>query len=268
MAVDPYTMMMIAQGVGNMAQGGSRLLQPKFQNTRYGRLLRQTKREGNLSQGQENTILNKVGTTAGNQAQVSSNKYVGRMYNQGMGNSVALNRGLREAENDVRRTVTDTAKGIYSNEETAKRDAKFAYAQGVDQDKSERTNAWGSVGGAVAKSVGSYYNKKYTDQQSSDQNYKDAINKYGTENVSETFSPETGKSIGYTGKSGTLPVQIKNEIEAYSQKANIKNSALVSGTFEGFLDGSIDPTAFVKKLNDMGYKDDDILELLKILGKA
>jgi len=265
--VDPYTMMMIAQGVGNMAQSGSRLLQPKFRNTRYGRLLRQTGRQGALSQGQENTILNKVGTFAGNQAQAVSNKYVGRMYNQGMGNSVALNRGLREAQNDVRRTVTDVAKGIYVDEESAKRNAKFAYAQGMDQDKGERIKAWGSMAGSGLGMVADHYGNKYNQQQTKDQSYMDAMNKYGGGNFSERYSPETGRSIGYAGNEGMLPTQLKNEIEVYSQKANIKNSALVSGTFEGFLNGDIKPNAFIKKLTDMGFDSQKIDELLGILGK-
>ncbi len=267
MAIDPYTMMMIAQGIGNVTQGGSRLLQPKFQNTRYGKLLRQTGKRGNLSQGQETGILNKVGTTAGNQASVAKNAYSGQLINQGMGNSVAGIRGMREAGNDVRRTVTDTAKGIYQDEEVAKSNAKLSYASNIDRDKSERINAWGQVGGAVAKSVGSYYGDKYNQQQDRDKSYMDAINKYGDGNISERFSPETKESIGYTGKSGALPTQLRNEIEAYSQKANIKNSAMVSGTFEGFLNGDMNPEAFVKKLSGMGFGNSKIEELLIILGK-
>jgi len=141
MAIDPMTMMMIAQGVGKMAQSGSRLLQTKYKNTKYGRLMREQSREGNLSQAQEKNIMDRVGSTAGRNAQVARNRYVGGAINRGMGGSVALQRGLREAEADVRRTVTDTAKGIYQSEEQAKSQAKLNYAKAMDQDSAERRQA-------------------------------------------------------------------------------------------------------------------------------
>ena len=141
MAIDPVTMMMIAQGAGRMAQSGSRLFQPKYQNTKYGRLMRERSREGNLSQAQEKNIMDRVGSTAGRNAQVARNRYIGGAINRGMGGSVALQRGLREAEADVRRTVTDTGKDIYQSEEQAKSQAKLDYARAMDQDKAERRQA-------------------------------------------------------------------------------------------------------------------------------
>ena len=135
------TMMLIAQGGAKMAQTGSRLLQPKYKNTRAGQIQRDRSRQGNLSQAQENTIMNRVGVNAGRTAEVARNRYAGSMINQGMGNSVAMNRGLREAQDDVRRTQYDTARGIYQNEELAKSNAKMKYAQAMDQDKAERRNA-------------------------------------------------------------------------------------------------------------------------------
>jgi len=137
-------------------QNIQRLLQPKFNKTKYGRELRRQTREGYLSQAQETNILNKVGTTAGNQANVSTNKYLGRMYNQGMEGSVALNRALREADQDVRRQVTDTAKGIYMDEERAKRDAKIAYAQALDKDKVERRGAMFQVATGIGDAYADY----------------------------------------------------------------------------------------------------------------
>ena len=145
MAIDPATMLMIAKGVGNMAQGGSRLLQPKFQNTKYGRMLRGRSRDGYLSQAQESNIINKVGTEANRNAQVITNKYIGNAINQGMENSVATNRALREAEADVRRVKTDTARDIYQNEEVAKSNAKMNYVRAMDQDSSERRGALASL---------------------------------------------------------------------------------------------------------------------------
>jgi hypothetical protein len=141
MAIDPATMMLIAQGVGKAVQSGSRLFQPKFQNTKYGRLLRERTREGNLSQAQEKNILDRVGSTAGRNAQVARNRYIGSAINRGMGGSVAVQRGLREAEADVRRTVTDTGRRIFDSEEQAKSTARENYARAMDQDRADRRQA-------------------------------------------------------------------------------------------------------------------------------
>ena len=145
MAIDPMTMMMIAKGVGNMAQSGSRLLQPRFQNTRYGKMLRDRKNQGNLSPGQEMNMLGKTATTATKQANLANKRYMGSMINQGLQGSVSAQRGLREAEADVRRTVANTGRDIYQNEETAKSNAKMNYARAMDQDSSERRGALTSM---------------------------------------------------------------------------------------------------------------------------
>ena len=139
--MDPATMMLIAQGVGKAVQSGSRLLQPKFQNTKYGRLLRERTREGKLSQAQEKNILDRVGSTAGRNAQVARNRYIGSAINKGMGGSVAVQRGIREAEADVRRTVADAGRRIFDSEEQAKSSARENYARAMDQDRAERRQA-------------------------------------------------------------------------------------------------------------------------------
>jgi len=72
---------------------------------------------------------------------VANKRYMGGLINRGMQGSVSAQRGLREAEADVRRTVADTGREMFQNEERAKSDAKMQYARGLDQDKAERSQA-------------------------------------------------------------------------------------------------------------------------------
>lgn len=224
------TMMLIAQGGAKMAQTGSRLLQPKYKNTRAGQIQRNRSRQGNLSQAQENTIMNRVGVNAGRTAEVARNRYAGSMINQGMGNSVAMNRGLREAQDDVRRTQYDTARGIYQNEELAKSNAKMNYAQAMDQDKAERRNAGIGMVSTALDTAGQYLGSQAT----------------GAE---------------------TLTLDDKRNIEMYAQKANIKNSTSVSDTFESFLSGELDSAKFIDKMKTLDLTNEQITELMKQLIK-
>lgn len=223
-------MMLIAQGGAKMAQTGSRLLQPKYKNTRAGQIQRNRSRQGNLSQAQENTIMNRVGVNAGRTAEVARNRYAGSMINQGMGNSVAMNRGLREAQDDVRRTQYDTARGIYQNEELAKSNAKMNYAQAMDQDKAERRNAGIGMVSTALDTAGQYLGSQAT----------------GAE---------------------TLTLDDKRNIEMYAQKANIKNSTSVSDTFESFLSGELDSAKFIDKMKTLDLTNEQITELMKQLIK-
>lgn len=154
------TMMMIAQGVGKMAQSGSRLLQPKFQNSRYGRLLRDRKKQGNLTPGQEMNVLGRTATTATKQANLANRRYTGSLINKGLQGSVSAQRGLREAEADVRRTVANTGKDIYQSEEQAKSKAKLDYARAMDQDRAERNQAGLGVLSAGIETAGNIYGAK------------------------------------------------------------------------------------------------------------
>ena len=202
MAIDPVTMMMIAQGVNKGMQSGSRLLQPTFQNSRYGRLLRQKKDQGNLTPGQEANVLGRTATTATKQANLANKRYTGALINQGIQGSVSAQRGLREAEADVRRTVADTGKDIYQSEEQAKSKAKLDYARMMDQDKKERTQAGLGVLSAGIETAGNLYGKKAQEQQATDQSYADAVNKYGRDAVDLPGIP--GGRGQYTTPSGKI----------------------------------------------------------------
>ena len=237
------TMMMIAQGAVKAGQAGSRLLQPKFARTKYGQMMRERTRSGNLSQAQEKNILDKVGTIAGRNAQVARNRMVGSAINRGMGGSVALQRGLREAEADVRRTVADTGRDIYQNEEKAKSQAKLDYARAMDQDKAERRQAGVGMAMAGLETAGNLYGAKAGKQQAQDQAYLQAMQKYGKGNFSETFSPQTGESIGYTGGEGLTPDD-KRQLEMFKEKGNMPNKAKLVD----FLTASGDETQFEERL--------------------
>jgi hypothetical protein len=241
--MDPMTMMMIAQGAVKAGQAGSRLLQPKFARTKYGQMMRERTRSGNLSQAQEKNILDKVGTIAGRNAQVARNRMVGSAINRGMGGSVALQRGLREAEADVRRTVADTGRDIYQNEEKAKSQAKLDYARAMDRDKAERRQAGVGMAMAGLETAGNLYGAKAGKQQAQDQAYLQAMQKYGKGNFSETFSPQTGESIGYTGGEGLTPDD-KRQLEMFKEKGNMPNKAKLVD----FLTASGDETQFEERL--------------------
>lgn len=217
MAIDPATMLMIAKGVGNMAQGGSRLLQPKFQNTKYGRMLRGRSRDGYLSQAQESNIINKVGTEANRNAQVITNKYIGNAINQGMENSVATNRALREAEADVRRVKTDTARDIYQNEEVAKSNAKMNYVRAMDQDSSERRGALASL---ITSGANTALQAGATEYGARDaQRLKDlpkGINKLMQEY--QKFNPQTGEKLIDTDPAGFFGKLLESGMSRESAK--------------------------------------------------
>ena len=268
--MDPFTMMMIAKGVQQGAQAGTRLAQPKFRNSNYGRLISQRRSQGNLTPGQEMNALGRTATTATKQANLANKRYTGAMINQGIQGSVSAQRGLREAESDVRRTVADTGKGIYQDEERAKSQAKVDYAQGLDQDKAERRQAVGSLVGTGVGMVADYAGNQYSQQQAKDQSYMDAMNKYGKGNFSEIYSPETGKSIGHTGEGGALPMDVKNEIDAYKQKAQYKstlNTSDVENAIIEFQKGGDGKMLFAKFL-ESGLSQADALVLLEKYNKA
>lgn len=263
------TMMMIAQGVGKMAQSGSRLAQPKFQNSRYGKLLRNRKDQGNLTPGQESLALGKTATTATKQANLANKRYMGSMINKGLQGSVSAQRGLREAEADVRRTVADTGKDIYQSEETAKSKAKLDYARGMDQDKAERRQAGLGVLSAGIETAGQYYGAKAQDQQATDQSYTDAMNKYGRAVAYDTPSDKTRYHGGFDPSTGSqLTLDDKRSVEVYAQKANIKNSTAVSDTFESYLSGETDADKFIEKMTSFGLSEAQIVELMKQMSQS
>lgn len=139
--MDPATLALLLKGGSQAIKTGSRLLQPKFGNTAYGRQLKQIRRDGALSKGQETGLIGNVARTASRQSALANRRYMGGLINRGMQGSVSAQRGLREAEADVRRTVADTGRDIFQSEEKAKSDARMQYARGLDQDKAQRRQA-------------------------------------------------------------------------------------------------------------------------------
>jgi len=222
--MNPYIMMLVAQTAGKAISNAPRMFQRKFGNTAYGKQLQYAKKEGNLSPGAEKGILNKVGEVAGRQADTTTNKYMGSFINRGIQDSVAVKRGLREAQQDVRSTVADTAKGMYIDEERAKRDAKMRYAQGVDAVKADRWKAIGEVGGAVADATATAYGQKYQDQVKTDTSYDEAVHGYGPAKIQEYTTPSGQKR--WTGSEQARVDEQKNKA------INFLNGATSEADFE------------------------------------
>jgi hypothetical protein len=170
MVIPPQMIPFLIQAGTGVAKSGSRLLQPKFGNTKYGNYLQGVKKQGNYTTGQENQILNKVGSSASNQAMVSTNQAYGKAISQGMGNSIANRRMIKDSDLDVRRQITNVGKDIDISEAVAKQDAKMQYAQAVDKDNTERRNAVMGMVGAVGEAGMGYLGAKYGQNMPSDPN--------------------------------------------------------------------------------------------------
>lgn len=268
--MEPATLALLLKGASQGIKTGSRLMQPKFGKSAYGRQLSYAKTHGNLSPGAEKTILNRVGNVAGRQADVTANRYMGGLINRGIQGSVSARRGLREAESDVRRTVSDTAKGIYVDEERAKSDAKMQYARGLDQDKLQRRQAWTGLITGGLDTAGGLVGAEAQNQADTRQSYMDMATKYGADNIQKINAPgdDQGRYTRYGAKAGAMPIERKQAIEEYAQKSNIKNISSVSNAFEAFQNGDVDADSFVKEMEKLGISKEQIAELVAIMMKG
>jgi len=199
--MDPATLALLLKGGSQAIKTGSRLLQPKFGNTAYGRQLKQIRRDGALSKGQETGIIGNVARTASRQSALANRRYMGGLINRGMQGSVSAQRGLREAEADVRRTVADTGRDIFQSEEKAKSDARMQYARGLDQDKAQRRQAGlglltagldtaSGLAGAKAQQADKLELEEQAKGTASRQSYVDAVNKFGLGNTRSYMTPD------------------------------------------------------------------------------
>lgn len=212
MAIDPITLGILLKGAGNIAGGASRLFKPKFGSTQYGRELKNITKHGMLTPGQETGVIGNVSRTANRQSALSNSRYMGGLINRGMQGSVSGKRGLREAEADVRRTVADTSRGMFQQEESAKRQAKLDYARAVDQDKEERRQAGWQTAGATASLLGDLSGAKGQRQADTRQSYMDMATKYGADNIQAINAPgdEDKRYTRYIGLSDTAKLDAKN----------------------------------------------------------
>lgn len=267
MAIDPITLGILLKGASNVAGGASRLFKPKFGSTQYGRELKNITKHGMLTPGQETGIIGNVSRTANRQSAIANSRYMGGLINRGMQGSVSGRRGLREAEADVRRTVADTSRGMFQQEESAKRQAKLDYARAVDQDKEERRQAGWQMAGATASLLGDLSGAKGQRQADTRQSYMDMATKYGADNIQAINAPgdEAGRYTRYVAKDGALPFKTKQAIEEYSQKSNIKNISSVANAFEAFQNGDVDASSFVKEMSKLGLSEQQIAELVAIM---
>ena len=219
MAIDPITLGILLKGAGNIAGGASRLFKPKFGSTQYGRELKNISRHGMLTPGQETGIIGNVSRTANRQSALASSRYMGGLINRGMGGSVSAQRGLREAEADVRRTVADTSRGMFQQEESAKRQAKLNYARAVDQDKEERRQAGWQTAGATASLLGDLSGAKGQRQADTRQSYMDMATKHGADNIQAINAPGDDQKR-YTRYGATDQARISGQREQAIQFLN------------------------------------------------
>lgn len=248
--MDPATLALLLKGGSQAIQSGSRLLQPKFGNTAYGRQLKQIRRDGALSKGQETGIIGNVARTASRQSALANRRYMGGLINRGMQGSVSAQRGLREAEADVRRTVADTGRDIFQSEEKAKSDARMQYARGLDQDKAQRLQAGVGLASTALSTAGGLYDAKAKREADTRQSYMDMATKYGADNIQKINAPgdDKGRYTRYGAKAGAMPIERKQAIEEYAQKSNIKDASGVTGAFSALQSGDIDAKSFRKQL--------------------
>tara|TARA_R100001443_G_scaffold40723_3_gene54125 strand:+ start:77 stop:718 length:642 start_codon:yes stop_codon:yes gene_type:complete len=158
-------------------------------------------------------VLGRTATTATKQANLANRRYTGSLINKGMEGSVSAQRGLREAEADVRRTVANTGKDIYQSEEQAKSKAKLDYARAMDQDRAERRQAGLGVLSAGIETAGNLYGAKVGQQQAQDQSYMDAVAKGGDARAITLPS----------GKTGYIPLDAPKGVEKFLQDYSVDN---------------------------------------------
>ncbi len=268
--MDPATLALLLKGGSQAIQSGSRLMRPKFGSSAYGRQLKQVKRDGALSKGQETGIIGNVSRTASRQSAVANKRYMGGLINRGMQGSVSAQRGLREAEADVRRTVADTGREMFQNEERAKSDAKMQYARGLDQDKAERTQAGYGLASTALGVAGGLYDAKSQREGDTRESYLDMATKYGADNIQKINAPgdDQERYTRYGAKADAMPIERKQAIEEYAQKSNIKNASSVANTFEAFQNGDVDADNFVKEMSKLGISKEQIAELVAIMMKG
>jgi len=131
----------------------------KFEDTDYGKRLKELQKRGAYTTAIRSKILGNVSRTAGSQASQAKTAYRGRLINQGMEGSIAGVRG--EADIGTRYTdkVVDTGREIDFRNEQSKIAAKDEYAQASSAANSERrnynrANNAALVGGIVDAGVG------------------------------------------------------------------------------------------------------------------
>ena len=152
----------LAQGVGTGINLLSNIFnRPKpFGETAYGRRLKQLSEQGIYSPTAKSNILGGVGKETGNIASQAKAGYKGRLISQGMGGSIAGQRGL--ADIDVQRMgqMGKVAKDIETQNELSKAQYGLQYAQaatdyGQQLRDYDRNTVMGLVQGATG-ALGTY----------------------------------------------------------------------------------------------------------------
>ena len=132
----------------------------RFSKTEYGRRLKQLSQTGIYSPVAKSNILGQVGSQTGTMAQQAKAGYKGRLIAQGMGGSIAGQRGMTDIDVQRMSQMGGVAKGIETENELAKAQYATQYAQAASQYGEQRQDydrnmLTGLVQGAVG-TLGTY----------------------------------------------------------------------------------------------------------------
>ena len=128
-----------------------------FDNTAYGKRLKQLMTEGKYSDQQEANMMNKTGGTLGNQAQMATTDYTNRLLGNNMGGSIAGQRGLNEIQATRSQNLSDAVMRIKMEDENSKSQAASDYAKGKTErsdqiramQNQQQTDSFGDISQAI-----------------------------------------------------------------------------------------------------------------------
>ena len=136
----------LSDKVGNITSTASNYLSARreaknrqpFQKTPYGQELGRIIKEGMYSPKARGLITGSVARRTGEVAQTGKANYLGRLVQQGMGGSIAGQRGINEYDIQRQKQIADTAREIELQNEESKARGRLSYAEAATKDAQER----------------------------------------------------------------------------------------------------------------------------------
>ena len=162
------------QGVGSIinAISGRTNRTPKFENTAFGKYLKQVSEQGAYSPDIQQQILNQLSSKVSSIAQTRRARTRGYLTSRGMGDSVAGAALLDEPGQDVQRTLGNEAQDLLVKNALSKIGAGQQYAQGINQtdairrgeNKAITSGLIGGLAGAAGSAYSAYQYKQLLDR--------------------------------------------------------------------------------------------------------
>ncbi len=149
------------QGVGSVinAISGRKNRTPKFENTAFGKYIKQVSEQGAYSPNIQQQILNQLSSKVSAIAQTRRARTRGYLTSRGMGDSVAGASLLDEPGQDVQRTLGNEAQDLLVKNALSKIQAGREYVAGINQTdairRGENKAITGGLIGGLAGVVGS-----------------------------------------------------------------------------------------------------------------